>query len=83
MKSETVNARFLENDCEDCLNDLLEESKRFGGLPLAGKVVLIPRNWLGRPCPHGRLGLKFVEARDEPSSEPESSDERAQPSEPD
>jgi len=83
MNSETVNARFLENDCEDCLHDLLAESKRFDGLPLAGKVVLIPRNWLARPCPHGRLGLKFVEQRDQSSSEPESSSARTQSGEPD
>ena|ERR1051325_6971642 len=75
MKNEMVRARFLENDCEDCLNGLLEESKSLGGLPLAGEVVFIPKNWLTRACAHDGLGLKFVEESGEPSGEPELSGE--------
>jgi hypothetical protein len=56
---ELINARFVENDCSECLKTLLAESKSLGGLPLAGEIVIIPKNWLSRICPHGCAGLKF------------------------
>jgi hypothetical protein len=71
MKIETVRAKVVQNDCEDCRNDLLEESKRLDGLPLAGEVVLIPTHWLNRACPHGRLGLKFAANNNVPLGEAE------------
>jgi hypothetical protein len=84
MKNEMVRARFVENDCEDCCSDLLQESKRLGGLPLSGEVVLIPRTWLTHSCPHGRLGLKFLELEedDRPSGSSELShdSDKAEPS---
>jgi hypothetical protein len=54
-----VRAKFIGNDCEDCLKMLLEESKSFGGLPLGGNIVEIPEHWLNAKCTHGCSGLKF------------------------
>lgn len=54
-----VRARVVQDNCPECRNVLLEESKVLGGLPLGGEVVLIPEHWLNNKCPHGRPGLKF------------------------
>jgi hypothetical protein len=32
---------------------------------------MVPTDWLTRPCPHGRAGLKFVEESAAPSDEPQ------------
>lgn len=54
-----VRARVIQDDCEECRNELLEEARSLGGLPLSGEVVLIPEHWLDAACVHGRLGLRF------------------------
>jgi hypothetical protein len=56
---ELVRARFVENDCLECLSTLLSEAKSLGGLPLSGKFVIIPNHWLNTICVHGHSGLKF------------------------
>lgn len=56
---ELVRARFVDNDCQECLAALLEEGKSLGGLPLSGPIVEVPRHWLGKHCDHGRSGLRF------------------------
>lgn len=56
---ELVRARVVEDNCPECRNDLLAESKSLGGLPLAGAFVMIPKHWLDAVCPHGRSGLRF------------------------
>lgn len=59
---ELVRARVVKDDCPECRNALLAESKSVGGLPLAGDVVIIPEHWLDNTCPHGRSGLTFAPA---------------------
>ena len=62
---ELIRVRFIEGNCPECLNALLAEAKSLGGLPLEGKVVMIPAHWLNTSCPHGCSGLKFeVEVAD-------------------
>ena len=54
-----VRARLVKDNCAECRNHLLEEAKSHGGLPLAGEIVIIPKHWLAKVCPHGNAGLKF------------------------
>jgi hypothetical protein len=61
---EFIHARCVENDCLECLSDFLTEVKSLGGLPLEGRVVIIPKHWLNWTCIHGRRGLKFEEVAD-------------------
>lgn len=56
---ELVRAKVVEDNCPECRNDLLAESKSVGGLPLAGEFVIVPKRWLDAVCPHGRPGLRF------------------------
>ena len=68
--TELVRARLVQDGCPDCLKALLEESR--GRYPLEGKVVLIPRYWLDKECPHGHPGLKFEGIADVDASSSES-----------
>jgi hypothetical protein len=56
---ELVHATVVQDSCPECRNALLAEAQSLGGLPLEGKVVMIPRHWLNTICPHGHPGLKF------------------------
>jgi hypothetical protein len=53
-----VHARSVQVGCQECLCDLVKES-RSAGYNLEGEVVLIPERWLAKVCPHGSVGLKF------------------------
>lgn len=66
--AELVHASLVQDGCQECLKALLEESR--GRFPLEGKVVLIPKRWLNKSCPHGRSGLIFqaIANGDQPSS---------------
>lgn len=59
---ELVRAKLIRNDCPTCFKSLLEEAKSLGGLPLGGKIVLVPAHWIDRICPHGQAGVKFESA---------------------
>jgi hypothetical protein len=69
-----VHARSVQVGCQECLYDLVEESKS-AGYNLEGSVVLIPERWLAKVCPHGNSGLRFervaVEADEEGDEEVE------------
>lgn len=58
---ELVRAMAVEDSCPECRDDLLAEAQSLGGLPLAGDVVMVPKHWLNRECPHDRPGLRFKE----------------------
>lgn len=62
-----VRARFIQNDCGECLKALIAESRSLGGLPLGGKIVIVPDHWINAACPHGSSGLKLKLAEDEPA----------------
>lgn len=62
-KAELVRARVVRDDCPQCRDALLEEAKSLGGLPLGGDIILIPKHWLEKVCPHGQseLGFQLIE----------------------
>jgi hypothetical protein len=53
-----IPAKIVQVGCQECLCDLLEESK-CARYSLEGEVVMIPELWLAKVCPHGNSGLRF------------------------
>ncbi len=69
VRAKLMEPKRIEAGCQQCLFDLLRESRALGGLPLAGDVVEIPAHRLNVLCPHGEVGFRFELADSDDLSE--------------